>query len=455
MGLELSNLDRKGLREMKTNVIYIHTHDSGRYMEPYGAPVKTPNIMNFSRRATTFRNAHCAGPTCSPSRAGLLTGQYPHCSGMLGLAHRGFSLNDYSQHMVTYFNQNGFETALSGIQHVSADTNTIGYRKHIGDTDFDMSHSFSFDSEKYDLGNALAAADYIKEDKDSPFFLSFGMFNTHRIFPEPDISVPQTIGDNEENRNDMAGFHQSLSIVDKCMGIIMDALDSSAKWDNTIVLFTTDHGMPFPGMKCTLSDQGTGVTFIMHYPGNPSAGKSIDALVSHIDVFPTYCDILNLPEPEWLQGVSLLPVFTNPEIQVREEIFSEISFHAAYEPVRSVRTNRFKLIKRYDPDQSPVPANADGCPAKNDLKDTEYYRKIELDRISLFDLKMDPLEKRNLVGNDQYKKILGEMELKLLEWMEHTDDPLLKYNGVIPIPRGGLVNKRDCVEPKEEDFITS
>ena len=213
---------------MKTNVIYIHTHDSGRYFEPYGAPVKTPNIMKLSSKATTFRNAHCTGPTCSPSRAGLLTGQYPHCNGMLGLAHRGFSLNDYSKHMASYFNLNGFETVLSGIQHVSADTEKIGYQKHIGDLDFDMSHSFSFDSEKYDIGNAQAAADYIKQDKDCPFFLSFGMFNTHRIFPEPYnsinpeyIAVPQTIGDNKENRADIAGFHQSLSIVDRCVALFL------------------------------------------------------------------------------------------------------------------------------------------------------------------------------------------------------------------------------------------
>ena len=261
---------------MKMNVIYIHTHDTGKYIEPYGAPVDTPNIMKFAKKATVFRNAHCTGPTCSPSRSGLLTGMYPHCNGMLGLAHRGFSLNDYSKHITSFFNSQGYNTVLSGIQHVSAETEKIGYSERIGDIGFEMSHSFSFDTEKYDIGNAKAASEYIRKDRDAPFFLSFGMFNTHRNFPDlkediiPEyLSVPPTISDTYENRKDIAGFHQSLSIVDQCMGLVTDALDLSGKWNNTIVLFTTDHGLPFPGMKCTLSDWGTGVSFIMNYPGNP------------------------------------------------------------------------------------------------------------------------------------------------------------------------------------------
>ena len=208
----------------------------------------------------------------------------------------------------------------------------------------------------------------------------------------------------------------------------MDSLDASAQWENTIMLFTTDHGMPFPGMKCTLSDQGTGIAFIMHYPGNPSDGKSCDALVSHIDVFPTFCEIMNLPKPDWLQGVSLLPVFKNTEEQVREEVFSEISFHAAYEPVRSVRTKRYKLIKRYDLDQSPVPANSDGCSAKNDLIEARYYSNIELDQISLFDMKIDPLEKINLAKNSLYKEIFDVMNLKLHRWMKETDCNFSDYS---------------------------
>lgn len=95
------------------NIVYLHTHDSGKYMQPYGHAIPTPHLMELARAGTLFRNAHCAAPTCSPSRAALLTGMAPHSCGMLGLAHRGFQLRDYSQHLVQVLNRSGWETSAS------------------------------------------------------------------------------------------------------------------------------------------------------------------------------------------------------------------------------------------------------------------------------------------------------------------------------------------------------
>src|SRR5438128_29326 len=81
------------------NILYLHSHDSGRYLQPYGHAVPTPSLKKLAAEGVLFRRAFSAAPTCSPSRAALLTGQYAHQSGMLGLAHRGFSLNDYRKHM--------------------------------------------------------------------------------------------------------------------------------------------------------------------------------------------------------------------------------------------------------------------------------------------------------------------------------------------------------------------
>src|SRR5512142_997240 len=82
------------------NILYIHSHDTGRYTQPYGHAVPTPNIQRLAEEGMLFRQAYCAAPTCSPSRAALLTGQSPHNNGMLGLAHRGFALYDYGHHIV-------------------------------------------------------------------------------------------------------------------------------------------------------------------------------------------------------------------------------------------------------------------------------------------------------------------------------------------------------------------
>ena len=100
------------------NILYIHSHDTGRYIQPFGHAMPTPNFQRLAEQGILFRQAFCANPTCSPSRAALLTGQWPHSCGMLGLAHRGFRLNDYSHHLVHTLKKAGYTTALSGFQHV-------------------------------------------------------------------------------------------------------------------------------------------------------------------------------------------------------------------------------------------------------------------------------------------------------------------------------------------------
>ena len=99
----------------RPNILYIHSHDTGRYVQPYGYAVPTPNIQRLAEEGVLFRQAFCASPTCSPSRACLLTGQYAHNNGMLGLAHRGFSLNDYSHHLLHTLRRVGYVSALAGV----------------------------------------------------------------------------------------------------------------------------------------------------------------------------------------------------------------------------------------------------------------------------------------------------------------------------------------------------
>src|ERR671929_1909800 len=94
------------------NILYIHSHDSGRYLQPYGHAVPTPNLQRLASEGVLFRRAFSCAPTCSPSRAALLTGQFPHQNGMIGLAHRGFRLNDYSRHLVHTLREAGYWSAL-------------------------------------------------------------------------------------------------------------------------------------------------------------------------------------------------------------------------------------------------------------------------------------------------------------------------------------------------------
>ncbi|TDG00132.1 sulfatase family protein [Paenibacillus piri] len=432
------------------NIVYFHTHDTGRYIQPYGYPVSTPSLQQLAEDSILFRQAFCAGPTCSPSRTGLLSGMAPHSAGMTGLAHRGFRMNDYTQHLASFLTRCGYETALCGVQHEAAaeQVDLLGYTRNLSALNTEKA------PEARDLKAAQLAADFIRERHDKPFFASVGLFNTHRAagsFPDTSHPVdaryvmpPHPMYDSPQNRDDMAGFIASAGVVDRCAGIVRQALEESGLWDNTIFIFTTDHGIAFPHMKCNLYDTGIGVSLIMHIPGM-RRGQVIDSLVSQIDLFPSLCDLLGLAKPEWLQGESILPLLEGSADEIRSELFAEVTYHAAYEPMRCIRTKRYKLISFYDDHDELVMPNIDDGFSKRFLVEygiRERRRKKKL----LFDLYLDPVERDNLIDDPAYQAIAGELSERLQRWMERTDDPLLR-GGQVPIPEGAWVNNRTDLNP--------
>ncbi len=439
------------------NVIYINTHDTGRYIQPYGYPVETPKLMELAKESTLFRNAYCAAPTCSPSRAALLTGTAPHSCGMLGLAHRGFYFHDYKQHLAHMLSNNGFETVLCGIQHEAQDVSVLGYRRILDDQNYSMG-KFKNDWRTFDINNAEKVANFICEDHSSPFFLSFGMFSTHRDFPEPSelvnpdyVMPPATVFDNPDNRLDMAGFLTMANTADTCVGIVMKALKESGLEDDTIVIFTTDHGIAFPRMKCSLYDTGIGVALMIKYPGNKLKGKVSDALVSHVDIIPTIFELCGIKQEDYFQGVSLIPLMEGKNNKVRNQIFAEVSYHVAYEPMRCIRTERYKLIQYFGGYERFMPSNTDNSPYKNMMINEGFFNRTRT-QVMLFDLYLDPLERINVAEESDYQNILKDLSNKLYNWMEETNDPLCK--GKIIPPEGALVNFPDSLTYAEKVFIS-
>ncbi len=424
------------------NILYLHSHDTGRYVQPYGYAVPTPNIQRLAEEGVLFRQCFCAGPTCSPSRAALLTGMYPHSCGMTGLAHRGWRLNDYRQHIVHTLKKEGYYTALFGTQHVAphAEVARIGYDQVMPDGSAQE--------------RTRAAIDFLTNTPPQPFFISVGYTETHREFPSPDPTVaderycrpPATLPDTPETRRDMAGFITSARILDDCYGQILNALEQTGLAANTLVICTTDHGPAFPGMKCTLTDHGIGVLLIMRGPGGFTGGRVIEALVSHLDIFPTLCDLLGIVPPTWLQGYSLMPLIRGEKAAIREQVFAEVTYHAAYEPQRGVRTTRYKYISRFDARSTAVLPNCDDGPSK-DLWLRHGWRERPQAQEYLFDLIWDPNEANNLADRPEAQPVLEEMRNRLIRWMQETNDPLL--NGPVPAPAGAVVNDPNGLSPRE------
>jgi N-sulfoglucosamine sulfohydrolase len=221
---------------------------------------------------------------------------------------------------------------------------------------------------------------------------------------------------------------------------VLNELDVSGMADNTLVIFTTDHGMPFPGAKATLYDRGIGVDLILRGPEPFHGGRVIDGLVSHIDVYPTVCDYLGIERPDFLQGVSLMPLLRGEVQQAREEIFAGSTWHAAYEPQRAIRTERHKYIRRFGDRLTPVLPNIDEGPSK-DLLLRNGWAEREIPQEQLYDLVFDPNEANNLAGDPAYADVLGDLRARLEQWMRDTDDPLLA--GHVDPPSGVDINLPD------------
>jgi arylsulfatase A-like enzyme len=414
------------------NIVYLHSHDTGRSVQPYGHQIQTPNIQRLADQGLLFRQAFCAAPSCSGSRACLLTGQWAHVNGMTGLAHRGWKLHDYGRHIVHPLREAGYWSALIGEQHVSEEPGVLGY-DHVVEIGTTKVHSI-----------APAAQQLIRSRPPQPFFLSIGFFETHREFFEPSSvrdalygAPPAHLPDTPETRTDMASFKASARSLDQGVGAVLHALDEQGMADDTLIVLTTDHGLPFPGAKGTLSDRGLGTMLIMRGPGGFLGGHVTDALVSQVDLYPTLCELAGAPLPDGLSGRSLLPLARHEVTEVREELFAELTYHAAYDPQRAIRTRRHKLIRHFGERLLPVLPNVDDSPSK-ELLLAAGWGEQERPRVELYDLLADPGEMRNLAENEAFAGLRADLDARLEAWMRETEDPLLE--GSVPVPAGGFVN---------------
>ncbi len=427
---------------MPPNILYIHSHDTGRYIQPYGHAIPTPNIQWLADQGIMFRNAFAAAPSCSGSRAALLTGEYCHNNGMMGLAHRGFALSDYDHQLVRVLKSAGYHSELIGEQHISADPHILGY---------DVVHDIPTNEV---AAVAPAAIGALTRPIREPFFLSVGFFETHRNFFAPSSVrdrvyslAPPFLPDTPEIREDIAAYKASARSLDHGVGAVLNALNETGLDENTLVICTTDHGLAFPTAKASLLDRGIGVYLIMRGPGF-TGGRAYDELVSHIDVFPTVCEIAGIPVPEWAAGRSLASLVAGREpANRRSEIFSELTYHVAYEPQRAIRTERYKYIRRFDDFPYPVLANCDDSPSKEAYLQRGWANRT-VARESLHDLFFNPGEGRNLVGNELYADVLADLRGRLHTWMVDTHDPLL--DGPVSPPAGAQINlqsQRSADEP--------
>jgi arylsulfatase A-like enzyme len=360
---------------------------------------------------------------------------------MHGNVTRGFRLAEPSRHLANVLGRHGYHTALAGVQHVMPQASGIGYREVLPGGPAEAHR---------------AAAAFLRRPPRRPFFLSVGFHETHRPFPEAPAPTPARspqppapLPSLPATRADAAAFHASARRLDEKVGQVLSALLEADLEEETLVVYTTDHGPAFPGMKCTLGEGGIGVALLLSAPGLTTPGTEQEALVSHLDIAPTLCDWAGVPPPRWYRGRSLAPLLRGEVPAVREEAFAELTYHAAYEPQRAVRTGRYKYIRRHLPRRRVMLCNVDDSPSKEALL-ARGWAAERRDREQLYDLALDPLEQQNRARDPRYGLVLADLRDRLARWQERTADPL-RRGGVAP-PPDGRFNHPDCRSPHETRF---
>jgi arylsulfatase A-like enzyme len=365
---------------------------------------------------------------------------------MFGLTNQGWRLNDYNRHLAAFLGRNGFETAIFGSHHV-VDHNREGYEM-LPYMEKSTQNPETATADRNATTDDVIA--YLKKPKDKPFFLSLGYDFNHRARWENarENSLPlwgpidsryvrplPLHPDVPETRAEAAVFYRAVRYVDHLFGRVMAALDEAGLREDTLVIFTTDHGIGLPRIKKEILEGGSGVALILRGPNGFTGGKVIEGLTHHIDLYPTLCELLNIEKPDWLEGESLLPLVSGEKEELRDAVFLQQNYHANYVPLRGLRTRRYKYIRRIGPERPIVDYVADKSVTK-DFMVAAGWGNDPMPAEQLYDLYLDPNENVNLAGDPLHRETLSLLQARLERFMEETDDPAATDS--IPYPPVGI-----------------
>ncbi|MFT4204150.1 MAG: sulfatase [Chitinophagaceae bacterium] len=415
--------------QSRPNVILIIGDDISRDdIGAYGRNpfVKTPNLDRLAREGFLFHHFFVTSSSCSPSRTSLLTGRYPHNTGAPELH---LPLPATQVYFPELLRQNGYFTALLGKWHEGRNT------RRAYDT---LVAGVPANGEG---GEEQWISVLENRPKDKPFFLWLASFDAHRNWDDdsrfqhsPDsVLVPPTLVDAPSTRKDLAHYYNEIERLDFYVGRLYDALASAHLLDNTYIVFLGDNGRPFPGDKTRILDRGTNTPLIVRIPQQHVPAKSIDALVSGIDIAPTILDWTGVASSERVQGRSFASLLLSAKRDFRNYIFTEHNWHdyQAYE--RAVRTKDFLYIKNGLPalaNQGPL--DAVNSPSFKDLLTGQKENRLNhfqqdvflAPRPSeeLYDVRNDSLQQYNLAGKADYQRILKKLRSILYQWQSETKD---------------------------------
>jgi arylsulfatase A-like enzyme len=425
--------------ERAPSVLFVIADDWGfGHAGAYGdRAVKTPNFDRVAREGALFTRSFCASPSCTPSRAAILTGQAIH-----RLDESGNLWSTLQTKHAVYpdlLEKAGYAVGLRGKGWGPGDFKPGGFTRNPAGPP------------------AKSFAEFLKSVRaDQPFCFWFGSTDPHRTYEKgsgvaagirlEDIAVPPWLPDAPEVRSDIADYLFEVQRFDRDLGEHLKLLDDAGRAAETIVVVTSDNGMPFPRAKTNLHDSGTRMPLAIRWPAKVKAGRTIDEFVSHCDFAPTFLEVAGLPVAPAMTGRSLLPLLRGEGDAGRDRIFVGRERHANVRkgdlsyPARAIRTKDWLYIRNFAPERWPGGdpekhvavgpyGDCDGGPTKDlvlagrDGEHAAFYRLAFEKRPAqeLYDLAKDPDQVRNVAT--EHPEAASRLDAELKDWLSRTSDP--------------------------------
>ncbi|WP_413994248.1 sulfatase [Maribacter sp. 2307ULW6-5] len=426
----------------RPNVLFMIADDwSSPHAGAYGdSLVRTPTFDWLASEGALFENAYCAAPSCSPSRASILLGKYPHQ--MESAGNLWSVIPDKFPNWVSLLKAAGYHTGKTRKGWGPGDFEAGGYQHNPSGKDYDSFNTF------------------LEERKEGqPFTFWFGSADPHRIYEtntgvrtgmDPDrVTVPAFFPDTPCVRNDLLDYYYEVERFDRECGNLIATLKKEGLLENTIIVMTSDNGMPFPRAKANLYDYGTRMPLAIYWKGRIEGGKRISEFMNFVDFAPTFLEAASLEIPSGFSGNSLLELFTEEGSKSgRDKVFLERERHANVRmgdlsyPARAVRTKDFLYIRNFEPDRWPAGdpnahqsvgqyGDVDNSITKFQIMqmegrptDKDYFQLAFGKRPAeeLYVLANDPYNINNELANPEHAMVLSRLRKDLEAWMSATGD---------------------------------
>ena len=429
----------------RPNIVLIVADDLGiEDVGSYGNEiVRTPNMDQLSSDGMRFTNAFVPASMCSPSRAALYTGLYPHRN---GLSRNHYRANDDVESFPHYLTRLGYRAILTGKSHVKPFA------------------TFPFERLERDPS---VVSNYIKDLDGAPFFMVVAQHHPHvpwlrnQEYDPQAIPIPEKLLDTPETREAMARYYSSITAADDELGEFLDILRDQSLDNNTVVIFMSDHGPQFPFAKFSNYDAGLHVPMIVRWPGTVDAGSTNSAMISSVDLLPTIVEIAGGKPPDGIDGASILAQLRGNETNRHDSVYATHSTLGLNIPdlepygIRSLRTSKYRFVRNLHPQNPPRSFISEPRPLRGSLTYLATYgvwvspglptywkswlamaehepaaaeridQYMNRPPVELYDVSIDPSELNNLAQVPEYAVVVDQLNRELACWMKQQNDPEL------------------------------